>query len=106
MYAPLLQSSGFLISDQYCHHRSDNYILLPRNVGPRYKRGCFLASARYTQGTNVVKNTEEMDQLRRVVLNLPTPIPHDYGGSSSPAHPRVKELTLDCSKGVDPSLLL
>ena len=31
----------FFISDQYCHHRSDNYILLPINVGPRNKRGCF-----------------------------------------------------------------
>ena len=27
--------------DQYCHHRSDNYILLLINVGPRNRKGCF-----------------------------------------------------------------
>ena len=31
---PILQSSAFLISDQYCHPRSDNYIILAINVGP------------------------------------------------------------------------
>ena len=37
----MLQFSDFGRSDQYFHHRSDNYIIIPRNVGPRDKRGCF-----------------------------------------------------------------
>ena len=37
----ILQSLAFLILDQYCHHRFDNFILLPINVGPSYKRECF-----------------------------------------------------------------
>ena len=35
---PILQFWLFLIYGQYCHHRSNNYILLPRYVGLRNKR--------------------------------------------------------------------
>ena len=38
---PTLPSSDFLISHQYWHHRSKNYILLLINVGRGNKRGCF-----------------------------------------------------------------
>ena len=34
-----------LISDQYCHDRSDNYIILPRYVVRRNSEGVLLASA-------------------------------------------------------------
>ena len=32
---PILQSSAFLISDRYCHHKSNNYIIILIEVGPR-----------------------------------------------------------------------
>ena len=32
---PILQISGIIISDRYCHHRSDNDIITPRYVGKR-----------------------------------------------------------------------
>ena len=32
---PKEQSSYILISDQYCHHRSNNNIIIPSYVGPR-----------------------------------------------------------------------
>ena len=32
---PFLQISGIIISDRYCHHRSDNDIITPRYVGKR-----------------------------------------------------------------------
>ena len=38
---PKEQSSAFFILDRYCHHNSGYNILLPRNAGPRNKRGCF-----------------------------------------------------------------
>ena len=36
---------SFFISDRYCHHRSDNLILLLINVGPRNQEVVLLASA-------------------------------------------------------------
>ena len=38
-YAPILQSWAFLFMDRYWYHRSDTYILLPINVGPRIEEG-------------------------------------------------------------------
>ena len=35
-----------LILDRYCHDRSDNYIIIPRYVGPRNYSGVLLASAK------------------------------------------------------------
>ena len=37
----ILYTPAFFISDQYCHHSSDNYILSPRNVGPKNNGGVF-----------------------------------------------------------------
>ena len=34
-YAPIFQSLAFLISDRYCHHMSNIYIIIPIDVGPR-----------------------------------------------------------------------
>ena len=42
---PILQILGFIISYRYCHHRSDNDIIIPIDVGPRKWEGVLLASA-------------------------------------------------------------
>ena len=50
-YPPNITKLGFLILDWYCHHRSNNYIILPINVGPMEIRpGCF--SIRYSLGSS------------------------------------------------------
>ena len=47
---PILESSAFYISDQYCHYRSDNYIILPIMVGPRKLDWVVSASANHSPG--------------------------------------------------------
>ena len=44
---PMLQISAFEISDRSCHHRSDNYIILPIYVGPRNMLSCFVHKRLY-----------------------------------------------------------
>ena len=41
----ILHYQFMLISDQYCHDRWDNYIIIPRYVVPRNSEGVLLASA-------------------------------------------------------------
>ena len=41
----MLSPSDSLVSDRNFHHRSDNYIIIPRDVGPRKLERVFLASA-------------------------------------------------------------
>ena len=42
---PILQSSAFLILDRYCHHRSDNDIMILDRCRSEVIRGVLLASA-------------------------------------------------------------
>ena len=41
----MLQISDFGISDRYCHHRSYNYIIIPRKLRKEEKEGGALPSA-------------------------------------------------------------
>ena len=67
---------------------------------------CQHSPSSYTSDTIIVDNAEEARQFRRAAQNLPTHIPHDYGGSAPPALLRVMELKSDCSNSIGTSLPL
>ena len=48
---PKEQSSEKLISDPYCHDRSDNLFIIPRCAGPRIWKGLLLAATLYMTNT-------------------------------------------------------
>ena len=52
-YAPMFQISDFGRSDRYCHHRSDNYIIILRKCMSKEKVGVLLASTHVTSSDGI-----------------------------------------------------